>query len=244
MANFNRRISGYEVIKRVLGSQGLPIPVSAAGSQNAIDKQLWTFITEVGQDLLEKANWQSLTRVMTINTVPGQKIYPVPEDFQSFIDSTAWNNTARLPLIGPMSSQDWALLEARQLGGTTLRMQYIMRDGEVEFYAVPDEPQTITMPYTSRGWVRDANNANEYRDYVENDGDIILYDPRLIISALKRRFRIEKGFDATAADEEYTMALEAAKYNDKPKKDLSLNGRPGYPYLGYWNMPDTNYGTP
>jgi hypothetical protein len=244
MADFNRRISGYDCVKRVLGGQGLPIPVSASGSQNALDRQIWALLTEVGQDLLEKHNWQGLNNTYTITTVPGQTTYPLPNDFQSFIDSTAWNNNARLPLIGPMSDQDWALLQARQLGGTTLRMQYIIQDDNVEFYAVPTEVQTITMPYISRGWVRDATNPLLYRDYVANDGDTIMYAPRLIIAALKRRFRIEKGFDATAADEEYRLALEAAKYNDSPKKDLSLNSRAGYPYLGYWNMPDTNYGTP
>lgn len=243
MADFNRYITAYEVVKRVLGQQSLPVPVSAASSQNAIDRQIWALFTEVGQDLMTEYEWQLRTKTFTITTTPGVSTYSLPSDFESFVDSTGWNMDARLPLIGPMSNQQWALLQARQLGGTTLRMQYRLNGDLVEFYAVPSQSQTITLVYIGRGWVIDATNPTTYRDYVANDGDWIMYPPRLIISALKRRFRIEKGLDATAANEEYEDALEKAKYNDAPKNDLSLAHRGMYPYLGYLNMPDTGYGS-
>lgn len=243
MADINRYVTAYEVVKRVLANQGLPVPVSATSSQNALDRQLWSLLTEVGQDLMEEYEWQIKSKTFTINTTPGIAEYDLPTDFKSFVDSTGWNMDARLPLIGPMSEQDWRLLQARQLGGTTLRMQYIIQEDKVVFYAVPDQTQEVTISYASRGWVRDTTNPSVFRDFVQNDGDLVLYDPRLVVSALKRRFRIEKGFDATAADQEYTKALEAAKYNDRPKNDLSMSHRSMYPYLGYINMPDTGYGS-
>lgn len=243
MANFNRYITAYEVVKRVLAAQSLPVPVSAASSQNALDRQSWSLLTEVGQDLMEEFEWQIKVKTFTINTVPGTAEYDLPSDFKSFIDSTGWNMDARLPLIGPMSEQDWRLLQARQLGGTTLRMQYILQDDKVVFYAVPDQSQEVTISYVSRGWVRDATDPTVYRDFVQNDGDWVLYDPRLIVSALKRRLRIEKGLDAAAANEEYEKALANAQYNDFPKNDLSMSHRSMYPYLGYINMPDTGYGS-
>ncbi len=245
MANMNRRITAYEVVRRTLASMALPIPQSASGSTDSITMQMWALLTECGQELLDKHGgdgWEFFLKTHTITTVPGTLTYDLPSDFQAYVDATGWNNTARIPLIGPLSPQMWRLLQARQLGGTTLRMQYVIRADKIEFEFVPDDAQTLAIDYIGRGWVRDATVSTTYRDFVENDSDIVMYDPRLIISMLKYKFRQAKGFDANAAEEEYENALAQAKYNDKPKNDLRLSGRSDYPYLGYLNMPDTNYG--
>lgn len=243
MADFNRFISGNDVITRVFSGMGLPVPVSASESTNAMDRQAWTLLTEVGQEILDNEHqWTVLNKSYSFSTVPGTLEYPMPADFQYFIDSTGWNRDARIPLIGPETPQQWALLQARQLGGTTLRMQFIVSGDKLVFYFVPDSAETLSIDYQSRGWVRDATDPTVYRDYVKNSGDIILFPPRLMVTALKRAWRLAKGFDAAAADEEYQRALEAAKYDDAPKNDLSLTISRGYPYLGPLNMADTGYG--
>lgn len=244
MPNFNRYITGNETVVRTLKIMGLRTPVSAATSQDATVRQLWAMLTEIGQYLLDKYEWQMLTRTLTITTTPPDLEYDLPEDFQYAVDATGWNDTARIPLIGPLSSQQWRLLQARQLGGTTLRMQYIVEGGKIKFYFVPPDAQSIAFEMVGRSWVRDATNANIYRDYVENDADIILYPPRLMINALKFWWRRAKGLEYSSDEEDFEKALEDAKYNDKPKNTVSLNnGSGGFPYLGYLNMPDTNYGS-
>lgn len=239
---FNRLISAGDVCKRVLASMGLPQPTTVSEATDSTSKQIWALLTECGQDLIDEYNWQFLTKAYQFNTTPGILEYDLPEDFQCFIDSTGWNNTARIPLIGPLTNQQWRLLQARQLGGTTLRMQYIIDTNKVIFYFVPDTPQTIAIDYCGRGWVRDGTTPTVYKDVAESDADTVMFDSRLMISYLKYRWRQAKGFDTGADREAYEERLEQAKYNDKPKLDLSLSGQAGYPYLGYLNMPDTNFG--
>lgn len=240
--SFERYASAGEVVKTVLATMGLPTPQVVSQATDATSKQMWALLSECGQDLLNEYNWRMLLRTMTITTVPGQLTYPLPADFQSFVDDTGWNNTSRVPLIGPMTIQQWRLLQARQLGGTTLRMQYIVDDGALRFYFVPSSPETLTIEYMGRGWVQRVADST-YADTVVSDDDTILFDRRLIIECLRHRWKQAKGFSTEADQQRFDSLLEASKYNDSPKNTLGLSGRSAYPYLGQWNLPDTRYGT-
>lgn len=238
-----RFITAGEAVTRVLKSMSLSVPVSVSGSSDSTTALLWFLLGEVGREILDKhSEWQMLDRVMTINTIPGETRYSLPSDFQHFIDETGWNNTARIPLIGPMTTQQWRLLQARQLGGTTLRLQYVIENDEVVFYFAPSDTQEVTISYKGRGWVQDENDPTVYKDNPENDADIVLFDQNLIVAALKDRWRREKGFDTTVSAADYQEKLNFAVMNDRPRNALSISGRSRYPYLGYWNMPDTGYG--
>lgn len=239
----NRQITGYTICKRVLSAIGLPVPASIAGSTDQMSVQMWSLLTELGQELLNAHQWQFKTKTFTLTTIPGVTVYDLPVDFVRFIDDTAWNRTARLPLVGPMTEQQWALLVARQLGGTTFQLQYRINNNQVELYYSPSDPNTLAMTYVSRGWVRDSTDTTMFKDTMEQDADICLYDPRLIVAMLRFRFRRAKGFNTTDLEQEYNTALEDAKNADSPglTLDLSYNGN-NDGYLGYKNMPDTGYG--
>lgn len=240
---FERFITAGQAVSDILKSMTLSVPVSISGSTDPTTRLLWFLLGEEGQKILsEYQEWQMLTRVYTLTMTPGVTEYDLPADFQNFIDDTGWNMSARIPLLGPMTTQQWQLLQARQLGGTTLRLQYIIRGDKLVFYFAPTDSQTISIAYKGRGWVQDADDPLEFKDRPEEDNDIILFDPLLIKAALKNRWRIEKGFDTITSQQEYDNALESAKYDDRPKNTLSMGARSRYPYLGYWNMPDTGLG--
>jgi hypothetical protein len=241
MSEFNRYITANEVIRRVLGPLGLPKPADVFNSTEATPRQMIDLLTECGQELLAEYDWQILIATQTIVTTTDVD-YPLPDDFERYIDGTGWNNTGRIPLIGPMSPQQWRLLQARQLGGTTLRLQYVIRDGLLSLYFAPNPTQTLQIDYISRGWVQDATDPTVHRDYVKNSGDLILYNPILIVNYLKYKWRDAKGFDATSAMLAYNKALEKARYSDRPHATLPLAGQRGYPYITNNNLSDTNYG--
>jgi hypothetical protein len=227
----------------VLSAIGLPVPTSVAGSTDQVSIQLWSLLTELGQELLSEHQWQFKTKTYIINTDPLTKLYDLPIDFVRFIDDTAWNRTARLPLVGPMTEQQWSLLVARQLGGTTFQLQYRINNNQLELYYSPPDPNTLALSYVSRGWVQDGSDPSIFKDTMEADGDICLYDPRLIVSFLRFRFRRAKGFNTTDLEMEYNTALENAKNADSPGQTLNLSySGQNDGYLGYKNMPDTGYG--
>jgi hypothetical protein len=242
MSDFNRFVSVGDTIRRVLGVLGLPKFTDVASSNDATAKQMWDLITECGQDMLDAHDWQFLTRSYSITTTTALT-YDLPVDFQRFVAETGWNNTSRIPLIGPLGSQTWRTLQARQLGGTTLSLQYVIENDKIVLYHVPAEEQVLTIEYVSRGWLRDAADPAVLKDTPTADSDIVLYNPRLMVSYLKHKWREAKGFDTSASYAEFMTVLDNMKSNNMPPRDLSLATRRAYPLIGIGNVSDTGYGS-
>lgn len=241
MANFNRRITGYSAVADTLRILGLPVTAAAASSQDKTVQQLWQLASEVGQQLMDAFAWQVLMAEFSITTVPGTTQYALPEDFDTFVNDASWNRTQRLPAIGALTEVEWQTLKARNLGGTTFAMMYIIANDKVEFYDVGSTPQNIVLPYNSRGWVRSATNV--YRDTLQADDDVVLYDPQLFKVALKLAWQTAKGFDISGTNMEMSRVLAAAKDKDAPSRTLSLRNGANGVLLNQINIPDTNYGS-
>jgi hypothetical protein len=245
MSNINRRITALQAIQRAAGVMGLVQPSTAVGNSDALVTQWLAILNELGQDLLEEpGGWQFMKKTYSLVTAYPTLVYSFPSDFDSFVTMTGWNQTARIPLIGPLSEQEWQLLKARQLGGTTLRLQYRIAGDQLEFYYLPTAAQTLAISYKSRGWVQDATTSTTFKDLITADGDVLEYDPRMLITGLIYKWREAKGFDTTSSGANYLAAKNAAKNADVPGNDVRLDsGNSAFPYLGYLNMADTNFGT-
>lgn len=238
---FTKNVTAGDVVRTVMGVLGLTQPNNVFESQDPNAIQLRSLLTRAGQRLLGEYDWQMLLREWSVTTVDGQRLYPIPEDLDRFTQDASWNRTTRLPAIGSLSEQEWQMLMARQLQGTTFTMLYRMRDGNLELYNTPSTVQTIVLPYVGRGWVRRADDS--LSDFVSADTDLVLYDRQLAESALRLEWDIEKKFDTSASTQLRNAALAAAKAKDRPGRTLTLNRTAAYPYLGVINMPDTNYGS-
>lgn len=239
-----RYMTAQTAISRVCKAMGLRVPVSASGATDSLSVQLWALLSEVGQELLGEYDWQVKIKTHTVVIQDPTLNYALPTDFEQMFNSAAWNRTSRIPLIGPLTEQQWQLLQARQLGGTTLRLQYKIEDDLLKFYWAPSDPQTIAFSYVSNGWVQDGTDPLIFKSVATADNDLILFDQRMFITKLILEWRKKKGFSTVDDQAAYDKALATAKYNDRPKNDLRTSGSSSYPYLGYLNMPDTNYGGP
>lgn len=239
--SFQRYRTVQDLVGDVMQALGLPAPVSVVGSTDKTALQLLALANEAGLELVGEHAWEMLSRTYEITTVPAQAAYDLPEDFDRFEADSQWNQTTRLPAVGPLASYEWEMLRARQVSGTTFTMLFRMEEDQVVFYETPSEVQTIAMPYIGKGWVR-SNDGQTYRDQIEASDDFVLFDEVLFKMALKLKFREAKGFDTTADAINFNRNLEKAKAKDTPGRTLSLGQSGSFPYLGYINIPDTGYG--
>lgn len=243
MSDFNRYVTGNDIVQSVMGVLGLPVPSSASGSTESNVRQMWGLLSECGLEILDQYEWQIKTKTLTLTVQAPTLEYDLPSDLVSLVPTTGWNRTSRIPLQGPLDSQIWAVLQARNLGGSTFALQYVIENDKIKFYYAPSDPQTVTMEYTSRGWVRDGSSPTTFRDFVQNDADVVLFPKRLMMKKLLLEWRKKKGFQTTDDQKDYDRALEDAKYNDRPRRDLGTSGMvPSYPLLGAVNTPDTGFG--
>jgi len=239
VADFNRLITLSTAVSEVMGSMGLLPPIDTTASLDKTVIQMRYLANKVGLELMNENSWQVLNKNFTIVTDGVTKTYDLPVDFDHFFQDAAWNQTNRLPAIGSLTNQEWAQITARNLGGTTFAYLYIVQNDQLTFFSVGTEPQTLVLPYISRGWVRSA--AGTLKDNLSVNDDVILYDPALFKAALKRAWLMDKGFDSTAANIAYKDALDAATGKEAPSRTLTLRAMQ-YPYLSVVNLPFTGYG--
>lgn len=231
------RLTLSEAVTSVLQTMGLPVPNSIVGSDDAVTQQLIALATDVGQQLLSEG-WQFLDKDFEIITTAATQ-YALPDDFDCFVPDSQWNYTSRMPVVGSLTEQEWQMLNARDMGGTTFVLMFRLVDDQIELYQ-PPLSQQIIMPYRSRGWVQPASGSP--RDHVTSNDDLILYEPQLFKHCLKLAWYEAKQFDTTKLLKDKEKLLSAAKAKDSPGRTLSLNRSSDFPLLGYLNIPDTGYG--
>jgi len=233
MAADNRFVTGKTIVDRALRSIGLPVPTSASGATDTLSVQIWALLTELGQELLDAHQWSLRGPLIhEFVTTPPELIYQLPTDFNRYIDVTGWDVANRLPLQGPLTAQEFAYIKARNLASTAYAIQWTIGSGQIQFTYVPATPSTIRILYQGRHWVRDGSNSNLYKDTIENDDDVCLYDPRLMVAMLRFRWRQAKGFNTTDLEQQYLKALENAKNADSPGRDLYIAATRRHPYIG------------
>jgi hypothetical protein len=123
--------------------------------------RLCSLFASMGQELRGDRQWSLFREGYVFSTVQGSGLYPLPADYDRYIDQTGWNRTNRLPLGGPISAQDRAVLKAL-LVNVTFTVLFDILDGQFATY-----PDNTVLPggffiayyYQSLWWVLKATRA-------------------------------------------------------------------------------------
>lgn len=212
--------------------------------------QLRTLLKTAGLEMLSLYQWQKMIREHSITTAvpPDDGNYDLPDDFAYMIDQTGWSPMSAgtgLPLGGPLSEQDWAYLVNTNLASSTIYVSFKISEGQ--FQVLPQPPPDgidINFRYVSRYWVAATGSTTGTKMEPEQSDDVILFEPILMIKFLKLRYLEAKGFDTTAAVGQFLTMFQAWTGKDVSAPVLNMARSRYFPYLGYRNIPETNYGLP
>ena len=243
MARFR---TANDIINQVAVEVGIPKVENAYTSSDAAMIQFTALVNTCGYELLQNEAWEGLVREHQIETKDGDSgTYELPEDFAYMINQTGWDRANNVPLLGPLSAQEWQYLEGRDLVSQTIYASF--REVDNVFKIFPQPPPVgldIHFEYISRNWVRPKGVVGDFADNASDPSDVILYEAILFERLLKVRFLEARGFDTTAAAAQYGYAFDAWSGTDKGAPIVNAGtGRRGFPYLdAYNNTPDTKYG--
>lgn len=235
-------------VRELAAMVGFPKPADPAGSLDPAVQQMVAAVNMAGADMLNLYDWQNLCKMAEIPIVadyPGQKekAFDLPKDYGTFIDQTQWNKSTQLPAIGPVSPQAWMQLEVRN-PKVVLTFLWQVRENQLWIQSPPSSTQIFSYMYISKGWVIDADNPDLYKNKATKNGDTILFDEYLTTLLARAKWQQIKGFDATAAMQDFRLNYEIRKGKVKgaPVLNLAHSGA-GMPYLNMlMNAPDTGYG--
>jgi hypothetical protein len=246
----------YETAQQCIFQTALECGLTALGPSPGVNAysstdqgivQMVGLLNSCGREIVTMREWQRLIVAFTMTVQIGDTgFYNLPADYSRHVDQTDWNPSNRLPLGGPLTAQDYTYLLATNLASSTIYISFREKDGQ--FVILPQPPpvgQVITFEYNSRYWVAAAGLPLVLaKDAPTAPDDIILFDPLLIQKCLKIRFKEAKGFDTTAASQQFNNAVMSFSGQDKSAPVLSAARSRGFPYIDDRNVPETNYGLP
>lgn len=242
------------IINLAASECGLTAVADPYSSTDPAFVQFRNILTSVGRELNGMHEWQKLQQRHTINTtttpqnpaLSGQ--YDLPDDFAWIIPQTGWTPTGAglgLPLGGPLTPQDWTYLVGTNMASSTIYISIRQAQGQLWVLPAPPPANTdITFEYVSRYWVADTGTVVGIRDQPVSSDNVILYEPTLITKFLKLRYLEAKGFDTTAALGQFLNAFMQWTGKDVTPPVLNAARNRTFPYLGWRNVPQTNYGLP
>lgn len=234
------------------GSQGITdIPADLLGlnptvyvvSGNGI--QVASRVTEItvnmpGDDSLTM-DMQATASGSGVDIVIARDTYPVPSDFQTFIDRTQWDRTNHWELRGPMSPQEaqW-VMSGIVTTGPRRRFRQVGRGSDVfRIWPPPtaqDAPATFAYEYVSAYWAQDA--AGTPQSGFVLDTDTCVFDDRVMIAGIKYNFFAVKGFDATRFERDYNVLIQTSMGSDGGAQTLDMARRRWPIFISPASTPD------
>jgi len=244
----------WETVQQIVTTTASDVGLGSAGSDVMVStdpniNQLCSLLKSMGRGLVHLRNWQHLRKEHIFTTVAGQSIYPMPADFLNMIDQTWWNRTNRLPVGGPLTGQEWQFLKAR-LVGVVYNVLFRTQQRQIYVYPTTNTPggYDIAYEYNSAYWISTVGTPDTATaNFPTYSTDYVWFDPYLATRGLKLAFLKAKGFDTTAAQQDYDQALVMVQGHDSPMAKLSLTSRNIVgidPLIGQQSVPITGFGGP
>lgn len=232
--------SALDILKQVCGELGLPTMTTAVASDNVQGIQLLAALNAAGSELLTYYPWQQLVGEWTFSSIADQDQYNLPSDWAYFVDQTQWDRTNHWPMLGPKTPQEWAWLKGG-LVASFPRTRYRVMGNKFVIFPKPtstDPVFTFAMEYIKGTWVQ---SGTDYTYKVTLDGDIVMYDPWLMIKFTKLKFYQLKGFDITHVKADFMRVYDSLTGKDSGAPTLSLTPIRSPLFIGPQNIPDGNW---
>jgi hypothetical protein len=232
------------IVQDVQDELGLPRASAVASATTPTERQMLALLNREGQALVKLCEWPKLLTLATITTVNGTSDYAVPDDFDRFVDQTAWDRANDTEMLGPDIPQvdRWYRESDVATSGIYRRYRYI--GGYIRVWPTPTvSSEEIVYEYVSKNWCQTTGGTAKARMSIDTDEPRV--DDQLLILGLKWRFLNTKGLDASGAKAEYDMYLDSMRGSEKGGGPINMEGAGGGDTIlvDMSNAPDSGYGS-
>lgn len=226
-------------VQRATDLIGIPRPSIVVNSLDQSVRQLYRFANEALEDLMQAFDWKAITKQQTFTTTAAAiQTGAIPSDWNRFIDGSMFNRDQRRRVLGPITEQQWQLIQANS-AASPIYQAFMLRGTDYLMTPTPAAGETVAYSYVSDLTVLDVDGTTYKSEYTA-DNDTALLDERLISYSLRWRFQQAKGLDYAESMETYERERQKLAARDKGMPTLSAGGE--FYYLPNWpNIPDGSW---
>jgi hypothetical protein len=166
--------------------------------------------------------------------------YSLPDGFSSITNSTQWDKSTHLEIIGPDTPQLWQNLKSGYLS-TGPRLQWRLLGDKFEIYPPNANDDLLQFEYVSKYWASSASGTA--KGSFTADTDYCIFPDELMIAGAKLKFLQAKGLPSDFAAVDYMDILASSLATDAAAPILRMAGRSLNTLIGPDNIPDSGYGS-
>lgn len=171
-----------------------------------------------------------------------QTKYAMPSGYDRFVDNTQWDKTQHWQMLGPETQQQVQWLKSGFIS-TGPRVRYYLLGDKFQIWPPLSTNEYLGFDYVSNFWVTATGGTAPTKNGFTEDTDTCIFNDRLMVLALKKKWMEIKGFDTTAVYRDYRAQLDIAKANDAGSPTLAMAPTPTQILITHDNIPDAGYGS-
>ncbi|MGZ5029074.1 MAG: phage adaptor protein [Methylobacter sp.] len=215
-----------QLVQKFCLRTNIPSPSTVYGSTDSQIIQAMSLLEEEINDLASRHNWQALTREATLTTIAAEDqgdINTLDPGFRFFNNQTIWDTTTRLPIIGPMSGQQWQAMKATTANSP--RYSFRFMGNHLHIWPVPVYGHVWKFEYQSRYAIADSTGTI-LKEFFTSDTDTFLLPDSIILAGLRWRWSAAKGLSYAELFDSYEVLVKDAMSRDGGKQKLNMDGEP------------------
>lgn len=172
----------------------------------------------------------------------GQIAYPMPSDFEYFIEQTFWDGSYRWQLLGPIDAQEKNVIKWG-ISPVGPRRRFWIRKNLFFLNPTPtNSTDVIAFDYFSNAWCTSTGGTDQ--SLWTADTDVYKLDEECFIQGIKWRFLRAKGLDFEQEYMDYLTVVQRILARNGAPRDLPINAQSlRLRLLSSDNIPDTGFGT-
>lgn len=229
-----------DVLDRACEELGLPTTELALGNVSQIGVQALALLNSLGDDLVRIHDWQFLEGTATLTGDGATTEFALPSDFGRIVNQTTWATSNRMPIIGPLTSQEWGWVNFG-IVSVGVFYRYRILGNQVVVSPAPAADEIIKFYYIKKNWVLD-NDGTTLKDSTDAGDDTPQFDRGMLVKGLKVRLWAQKGFDTTQLSKEYNDFLDLEKAQNQGSTAINISGSYDSILLdSRRNIPDGNW---
>lgn len=220
-----------EMIEQVGLLIGLNISQSPIGSTDLQIRQLVALFNNEVWETGTRYRWQILTEEATFVTVAQEDqgvfsgdggILSESDLYNYIISDTMWDRTARQPIPGPDSTEDWQTRLAVQYTSGPYP-NYRIRANRLLMLPIPAAGNDVYFEYATKKFTYDAN-SDTYSNRFQTNDDVPVLDSDLIMQGVRWRWKMAKGFQYAEEKKLHHLACLDAATRETGNKRMNLAG--------------------